>query len=235
MHLLLWNINDLILGLYTLFRFIECSLFFTSISIMSAIIFISHSSFLEKTYLLKVIAKSKAKKEMACSNEVMNGVMKFITEHNTIWHLVTYGNQVLWGKVMASFVLNHLPINIYVLTQIVLSAGSIDSAELLVLIIVLTVQLTAFSLIMGPMSTMCVRLHAPQDTIVALQQHLMGRDCILLKCKLDDLKERLSSGPKITVTIGRTRQVTFETMMEVLGLYFAYLMKIFSQQLENTS
>ena len=136
---------------------------------------------------------------------------------------------------MASFVLNHLPINIYVLTQIVLSAGSIDSAELLVLIIVLTVQLTAFSLIMGPMSTMCVRLHAPQDTIVALQQHLMGRDCILLKCKLDDLKERLSSGPKITVTIGRTRQVTFETMMEVLGLYFAYLMKIFSQQLENTS
>ncbi len=198
-----------------MFRMLQCSLFFTSISIISAIVFINHSSFLEKNCLLKVIAKTKANKQLDCSKEVMKKIMKFITEHNTIWHLVTFGDRALWGKVMASFVIAHIPINIYVLSQIVLFAERISSAELLVLIVVLTVQLTAFCTIMGPMSTMCVRLHSPQNTIVSLQQHLMGRHCIRLKCKLDDLKVRLSCGPKITVTIGSTREVTFETLLEV--------------------
>ncbi len=83
------------------------------------------------------------------------------------------------------------------------------------LIIVLSIQVTSFYIIMGPMSIMCKRLHSLQNTIVSLQQHLMSTKLLLLKCKLDDLKMRLSCGPKVAITIGAAREVSFETMLEV--------------------
>lgn len=214
-YILLWNINDLFLGVYTLIKFIQCSAFFTNVSIMSAVVFINQMNLLKKKSLLKIIVNTKRKIRTPCSVKAMKMVINFLVEHNTICYLIMSGNSPLWGPVMAAFVLTNLPVNVYVLSQLVLSTGDNSFIELLVLITILTVQIAAFYINMRPMSNMCKELHALQSTIVSLQQHLMSGQWNLLKLKLDDLKERLSCGPKVAVTIGSAREVTGETIIEV--------------------
>lgn len=182
---------------------------------MAAVVFKNQAKELKKKSLLKIIAKTKAKKRTPCSVTMMNVVEDFLVEHNTICHLVMSGNSSLWGKVLAAFVFTMLPINVYILTQIVLFNSGYTLVELFVLITLLTLQMSAFYINMRPMSNVCKELHAPQSTIVALQQHLMEKQWVLLKLKLDDLKIRLSCGPKIAITIGAAREVTVETMIEV--------------------
>ncbi len=82
--------------------------------------------------------------------------------------------------------------------------------------LVLTVQMVAFQVTLGPLSNVCRAMHAPQRELVALQPHLTGSKWILLKLKLDDLKVRLSTGrPKVAVSIGTARELTSETVLEV--------------------
>lgn len=222
-YLLLWNINDLILGGHQLFRLLHCAFFFTNVSIMAAIVFISQTNLLEKKCFLAVIAETKTNKRTLCSGKVMKVIFDGITEHNQICTYVMTGNRALWGPVMGAFVISNLPISCYVLSQIILPTGDNSTVEVIVLNMVLVIQLLAFYVIMRPMSKMCKRLHSIQNTIVSLQQHLMSEKFILLKCKLDDLKVRLRCGPKVAITIGVAREVTEETLVEVFVNTFSNL------------
>ena len=129
------------------------------------------------------------------------------------------GNRALWGPVMAAFVVSNLPLNIYVLSLIVLSVVT-TTFEAVSLRIVLLIQLVAFAVTMGPLSVTSEQAHRIQDSLVALQPYLMGGNRWLgLKLKLDCLKVRLSTGhPKVAITIGPAREVTVETLFEVASV-----------------
>lgn len=209
----MWSSFEIVIIIYTIYRLLHNAFFYSNASIIAALVQAGHVNEVSKE-LRKVITSARADGRYNLHTMELIKVSHFLSEHNAVCRLVIAGNRTLWGPVMAAFVLTNLPLNIYALSQIVLS-GTKTMFELLSLDVILSIQLLAFVVTMCPLSYTCKRLHAPQSMLVALQAHLIGSQSILLKCKLDALKILLSFGPKVAITIGPAREVTDETMSEV--------------------
>ncbi len=183
---------------------------------MAALVEGAHCTAVTKVSLLPVLTtvRSSSKWRRRPFAQVdFEKVISFLTEHNTTAAYIMLGNRQLWGPVMAAFLLTNLPINVYVLNVIIFSGRSM--MELAVLFIVLVIQLIAFAVSMWPLAYTSRALHEPQHKLVALQPYLIGPRWARLKLKLDDLKCRLSCGPRIAVTIGPAKDVTSTTIVEV--------------------
>lgn len=204
---------EIFLIAYTVIRLLHSSFFFINVSLVAVIIHVGHCRDVSNE-VTKVIAIARTHRRYHLNLPEVMKVVHFLNEHNAVCRLLEASNRALWSPVMASFVMTNIPLNIYALSQIVLSETK-NFVELLVLALVLVIQLIAFIVTMMPLSYTCKRMHEPQFMIVALQAHLMGSRNILIKCKLDALKMLLSCGPKMAVTIGPAREVTEETMTEV--------------------
>lgn len=165
-------------------------------------------------------------------------VSNFVSEHNALCHLVQSGSRQLFSQATAAFILIQLPMNIYALSQLMLpttSARQRSLVELIALQLIITLQLTCFVAFLCPAAFIYHRLGvAPRRMLVSLQTRMVGSSFTRLKLKLDDLQCRLSCGrPKMSFTVGPLREITSETIVEFLGLYFVYLLMFFSQELEN--
>ncbi len=208
----LWSVYEIIILWYEIIRLLQTAFFFMNASILAALVQGGHCKTITKE-LRKVITAARTDQRFTRLHpEEAVKVASFLSEHNAVSRLVMEGNRTLWGTVMAVFLLTNVPLNCYVLSQIVLS-GTKTMIEVLSLYAILLIQLSAFAVTMWPLSYTCKQIHASQSTIVSIQPHLNSR-WIVIKCKLDALKERLNCGPKVAVTIGPARSVTMETLSE---------------------
>lgn len=197
---------------------LHSAIFFTNASLVAALVEGAQCDSVVRKCLLPVLGdfrKIVKFKRQTFSFPDLSKISNFLIEHNALSNLVMLGNRQLWGRVMASFLLTNIPINVYGLSIIILSSRNLT--EQFVLLILLLIQLFAFVVSMWPLSYTSARLHAPQNKLVALQPYLTGYRWILLKLKLDDLKCRLSCGrPRVAVTIGPARDVTNDVLLEVI-------------------
>ena len=203
---------------YTLFRLIHVAIFFSNASMVAALANGLHSRMIVKTYLLPVLAtvckSSKWRRRLFAQAEAEK-VYAFLAEHNTTSAVIMLGNRQLWGRVMATFLLTNVPCNVHALSVIIFSNRKLK--ELTVLLIVLVIQSIAFAISVLPLAYTSRTLHEPQNRLVALQPYLIGPRWTRLKLKLDDLKCRLSCGPKVAVTIGPTKDLVSTTLVEVIS------------------
>ncbi|KAH9399328.1 hypothetical protein TYRP_018242 [Tyrophagus putrescentiae] len=225
---------------YDIFRFLPMAFFFTNTSVVAALVQGGHCRAIRRQFrqLATVCRGGGGDGGGACLAEKttrrnQKRSRSYFYLHEALRQIMV-GNRALWGPSMAAFVCTTPPLNIYALSLIVVTdASAMTAFEIVSLNITLPLQLVAFVVTMGLLSVTSKKVHSVQESIVALQPCLMGNRWLGLKLKLDCLKERLSTGPKVAITIGPAREVTAETLFEPLGLYFAYLFFVFSQQLEK--
>ena len=159
----------------------------------------------------------------------MRRVVHFLTDHNKICQLIMESNRALFSQIMAAFVITNLPINVYLVSQLVHVAGSqrnVNTFEQRYLFYVLiSVQSAFFLVAFWPLVAVPERLHeGPRKALLRVQAHLNMNpsDALfyqpklsLLKLKVDDLVLRLGQGSKVAITIGPAKEVTKETITEV--------------------
>ncbi|KAH9402600.1 hypothetical protein TYRP_016131 [Tyrophagus putrescentiae] len=231
-YTLVWCLSETTVVVYSLFRLLHTALFFTTASILAMAVQAAHCKSVQRSSLQQSLRSARADHNRSLNLAEMVKVAHFLAEHNILSGQIIRSNRELWGRVMAAFVITNLPLNIYALGQILLSGRPL--VELVVLVLVISIQAVAFQVTMGPLAKVCETMHAPQQELAALQPYITGSRWILLKLKVDDLKLRLSCGrPKVAVSIGAARELTSETVLEFLGLYLAYVLVVFKQIRKN--
>lgn len=219
----LWVIIDLSLYTYTCFRLVHhASLFYANIFLVVYLLG-GHSAALQSSLSSLIPSKEYVRKYSCALKEATTG--RFLLDHNTLTRLTVLLNRRLWGNVLAAFVLTNLPVYAYAQGRLLILftdySDSIVWVERNLLLATFFLQTVAFQTALWPLMYFSQRMHAPQRTIVSLQQHLTGRALLRAKLKLDDLKCRLSCGqPKITFTIVPSKEITHESLIEVKLLPF---------------
>ncbi|KAH9393887.1 hypothetical protein TYRP_021419 [Tyrophagus putrescentiae] len=228
---------------YYALRLFQLGVFFTNLSLFALVLFGGHISDLQSSLTSAIItAKAKGKRYLTRAELIGKiSVKAFLADHNFLSRLLMNSNRQLLSRVMAAFALTNLPVNLYILSQLVLP-GTFDALDKnawitrAVYYVLLVVQTVMIAVAIGPLLLLPKRMHAPQRSLlVPLQYYLRGRSTRIsrLKLKLDDLKLGLSFGPKVAVTIGAAREATDETAVEFFGIYSVFLLMLWKQQIKN--
>ena len=216
----IWINCEILLCLYLGLEFAQNALFFTMCTIMGTIVFAGHVIETNKT-IWKLIEKYRCENLMLpsiplpCRMIISNQMF----EHNRVTYLVISGSRELFGYILYSYLLTNLPINVYLLRRNVFEQQELEEQLLIWLVILL--QLLASMIVFGPLAWCAEVYHSPEKFIPILQPMLRGpRGWLIYKMKYEDLYHRLiDDGPKLAVSIGPVRAITYMASLEVYQFY----------------
>ncbi|KAI2799985.1 hypothetical protein BLOT_012196 [Blomia tropicalis] len=161
----------------------------------------------------------------SCRNIIKNQLI----EHNLVIYIVISSSRELFGYINYVFLLTNVPINVYILRRNLFEPQKV--LDQIILWTLALVQMLSFLIVFIPPSRCTKVYHSPAKFIPTLVPMLRGSSCwIKYKMKYEDLYHRLiDNGPKLALTVGPMRAITYLTSLEVLSMYFAYVLMAFKQ------
>ena len=139
-----------------------------------------------------------------------------LKEHNRITYIVIGSSRELFGYINYVFLLTNIPINVYTLRRNLYVQQMLQDQILLWTLVL--IQLLTFLIVFIPPSWCTKVNHSPAKFIPILQPMIQRPNLIWFKYKMkyDDLYYRLiDNGPKLGMTIGPERAITYMTSFEV--------------------
>lgn len=136
-----------------------------------------------------------------------------LAEHNRVCFLIFCSSNKMFSRVLLTFFLTNVPINVYFLKRIIFQKQKI--VDLLLYWFIVLLQIGAAFTVLFPLSSMCKIVHLPKKFLFNLQCCLSGRQWLWYKLKIEDLNYTLFHRPKISVGIGFIKAVTFKAVFEV--------------------
>ena len=142
----------------------------------------------------KIIIKYSRIKQIPL--QVKNKLATQLYEHNRVCYLVIAGSDQLFGTIMASFLLTHIPANIYVLGKNLFATQQLK--DMLYFWLIAFAQVIVWLISISPLVWSNKVYHSPKNFIPKLQIMIMKNPNLrLFKFKYDDLYNRLIQGPQI--------------------------------------
>ncbi|KAJ6219640.1 hypothetical protein RDWZM_005452 [Blomia tropicalis] len=147
----------------------------------------------------------------SCRNIIKNQLI----EHNLVTYIVISSSRELFGYINYVFLLTNVPINVYILRRNLFEPQKV--LDQIILWTIALVQMLSFLIVFIPPSWCTKVYHSPAKFIPTLLPMLRGSSCwIKYKMKYEDLYHRLiDNGPKLALTIGPVRAITYMTSLEV--------------------
>ncbi|KAJ6220374.1 hypothetical protein RDWZM_006186 [Blomia tropicalis] len=138
-----------------------------------------------------------------------------LQEHNIVTSLLISGSRELFGKLLYVFFLINVPINVYLIRRNLYKQQ--EFIDKLMLSLIAFFQLLVSLVIYLPLAYGNSVYHSPAKYIPFLQTMLRGRKGWLwYKMKYEDLYHRLvDNGPKLAISIGPVRAITYMAFCEV--------------------
>lgn len=194
---------------YCLFHLIKLTIFFTMSSVIVRLVYGGHVE-----QITGQVAQLSSKEQLKIRLGIPRTILDiFLVDHNRVCYFMSARNLQLFGSVMFVFILTNLPINIYLISRVLLARN--HPLEWLLLATIFTAQVTAATVVMAPMAANCKVMHSPTKIIPKLQLLLRGRAWRIYKFKFMDLYVRLSCGPKFGVSVGDLNAITYMQICEV--------------------
>lgn len=201
---------EYLLGFYEICNVLQLTVFFVSCSWYGSTVFTGHLNALYSK--VKQLIKTN-KRNCFISLKHLNDVNQLMAEHNKVCYLVLCGSQKLFSNILLIFVLTNVPNNVYIIWRIIFQRQSF--VDFLVFWTIVLIQMIAAVLVFGPVAYQCKIFHQPAKFLSILQNNLSGHQWLMTKLKLDDFNHRIIQGPKISVSIGFLKAVTYKTSLEV--------------------
>ncbi|KAH9393224.1 hypothetical protein TYRP_022087 [Tyrophagus putrescentiae] len=215
---LLWVVGEFLLSAYVLLLIVRYACFFTVCVCTSSLTTVHHLNEQRRAVERLIFHGSPFSRPSKGTSSIGHPnclplksrlvVERHLREHSTTTSIIITGNGRFFGSAMAAFVYTNIPINIFLLSRIVMR-HHLTWITLATYWLVVAIQLLELVVIFSPMSYTQVVMHRPH--------------------KYDDLYGRLLSGPKLAITIGPLAEVTYFSTYELLLTYIAYLLLAFSQ------
>ena len=138
-----------------------------------------------------------------------------LSEHNRVTYIVINSSHELFGYINYAFLLTNIPINVFILRRNLYEPQLLQDQILLWALTLF--QLITFLIVFIPPSWCTKVYHSPAKFIPILQPMLCDSIYwIKYKMKYEDLYHRLiDKGPKLGLTIGPVRAITYMTSFEV--------------------
>ena len=211
-----WINVEYVLCIYLAFQCIQNAMFFTFCTITGTIVFCGHVIETNQT-VWKLIDKYRSHNSMLswipfrCRRIIVNQLV----EHNRVTYLVIAGSRELFGYVLYAYLLTNIPINVYLIRRNFYKQQ--DFIDKLMLSLIIFFQMLISLLIYLPLAYGNNVYHSPAKYIPFLQTMLRDRKGWLwYKMKYEDLYHRLvDNGPKLAISIGPVRAITYMTFCEV--------------------
>ncbi|KAH9405349.1 hypothetical protein TYRP_001197 [Tyrophagus putrescentiae] len=207
---------------YCLMRMLRCALFFIYCSLLGTLVYTGHLTEigdrvnrLLQAYSFQTGSFSGYGSLMVFPVTYRPLFTRFLHDHNLICSLVLTGSRDLFGDILFVFLLTNMPINIWLIRRLfVLNQTTIDH---LLLWTVISCQSAALAIVFWPLAYCQKVFHSPKKWINLFQLKSKGSvRWLRLKLKYDDLFHRLSTGPKMAISIGPIDAITFGTALEVV-------------------
>ena len=238
-----WCLFDLFMFYYSMIRLARYALFFVYCAIFTTIVCRFHLIEIEKP-ILKIIHHYKNIFHLNCQLHQQKlhltirkrlhlinciplrhlPIFHFqLNEHNQTTYLLLCSCLTLFGKILFAFLLTNIPVNIYFIRRNLLENPQL--IERVCLWIAWLLQIGICCMIIIP-AAWCNRVaHSPKDFITNFQllttkinnngNHAGG--WIMYKLKYEDLYQRLLYGPKLALTIGTVKPITYLSSCEVIN------------------
>lgn len=203
---------EFFLSVYQIYQILRAASFYVACSWFATAVFTRHA----KAFYFKVkqLLKNSRKKHYQIVFDKQHHVIdQMIRKHNKICYLVVRGSEDLFGSVMFVFLLTNVPINVYIFWRIIFQKRTL--IDMFVYWIVILLQVGAAITVFSPLAYSCGVYHSPKKFLLVIQKHLQGKQWVQRKLKIDDLYFRLIQGPKLAVSIGFLRAVTYLATLEV--------------------
>ena len=202
---------DIINHLYILYLALKISFFVFNTSAIIFGVYVLHLKDLKRAL---TCTKDRIKCNIIGRKRFVRQLRYFFVEHNRITHYIIYTNYFFWRKILLSYVIANVPINVYFINYaIIKSSGPQDNMALITY--VLGLQTASVFLSLYPVTYLCKFMHSFVQHMAALQYYLDGPQALSYKLQHQAHYEMIQSPLKITFTIGTLGQLTTRTMFEV--------------------
>lgn len=201
--------------MYILSEILAIGAFFTFAAFLATLVFAGHTVQLT-AQIRKLLRAREHSRNILFQTGTVNTLWRYLEQHNRVCYLCVTGSRTLFGSVLLAFLYTNIPVNVNVISQNIL--GNRSMTDLLLFWIVALFQVTCFVGVFAPLAWAHSVYHSPARFIPGLQLRLKDRRWIWLKVKYDDLYNRLLVGPKMGVSIGPLKVVTYMAFVEVSNL-----------------
>ena len=211
-----WVNCEYIICNYLTIQCIQTGIFFIT---LTTIFTIANAGHVKETnrIIWKLIGKCRTKNLMLPSIPLSYRMIiaNHLREHNGITYIVIACNRELFGYINYIFLLTNIPINVYILRRNLFKQQILQDQILLWSLSF--IQFLLFLIVFIPPSWCYKVFHSPAKFIPILQPMLRGSSSwIRYKMKCEDLYHRLTdNGPKLALTVGPVRAITYMTSFEV--------------------
>ena len=209
------------------FQCIQFAIFFVMCITMLTIVNAGHVIETSRT-IWKLINKYRTKNYFmlpSISLSYRNVIANQLIEHNRVTYLAIASSRELFGYINYAFLLTNIPINVFILRRNLYEPQKFLD-QFLLWDICLTQMLT-FLIVFLPPSSCTKVFHSPGRFIPILQPMLQNSSSgwIKYKMKYENLYHRLiDNGPKLALTIGPVRAITYMTSLEVSNISILFFM-----------
>ncbi|KAJ6224148.1 hypothetical protein RDWZM_002693, partial [Blomia tropicalis] len=229
-----WLNLEFLVYIYAGLECIQNGSFFSLCTITGTIVFAGHVIEMDRK-MWKMIDQCRRKcpmlRSISCrSHKIIDNQL---CEHNRVTYLVISGSRELFSYILYAFLLTNIPVNVYLISR-----SAIEQQKLIdqfILWGIVFVQLVVLIIVFGPLAWCAKVYHAPAKFIPILQPMLRSSSGWLwYKIKYEDLYHRLiDNGPKLAVSIGTVRAITYMASIEFMFMYIGYILMAFSQIIET--
>ncbi|KAJ6220373.1 hypothetical protein RDWZM_006185 [Blomia tropicalis] len=206
---------ELIFGLYIALSIYQSGLFF-SMTVFGSSAYPGHI-YQTNQKTLKHINECRLKMPLCSYVSWRNRsiIKNQLQEHILATSLAISGSRNLFGKILYVFLLINIPINVYLIRRNLYRQQ--DFIDKLMLSLIAFFQLFVSLIVYLPLAYCNKVYHSPAKFIPILQPMLRGqKGWLWYKMKYEDLYHRLvDNGPKLSVSIGPVRAITFMAFCEV--------------------
>ena len=203
---------DVAVGLFAFKILVQTATIFIFCNLVSCIFYLSRIMKYKQTFV-QIIKEHKR----FISSWKFWQLKSILVEHSNICYLIISGNREMWSVVLFSFLAAMCPINIYLLTHLLIDSSSI--IETTITSAVIAIQMICTIIILTPLASCCKAVHGIEKHLPSIQWKLKS-NWLSYKLKYDDWFKNMVFGPKYAITIGPITAITYKAVMEVCFIFF---------------
>ncbi len=205
---------------YQIYRLVQGAFFYTPVSLFSAAIFSDYSQ-ASFGRVQRLMQKFRQKHKSSQSEHLSSlphrvccsAIETAFRRNHQVCYLTMAGNQQVFGRITACFLLANIPVNIHCVSQLVLAKNG--TYETIIFSLIIFYQFLTAWFVFYPSAKGTMRLHEPAKMMPLMVGLMGGQKWLPLKLKMDDLFYRLTWGPRIAAQVGPIKQITYQSTLDV--------------------
>ena len=177
---------------YQIYRLVQGAFFYTPVSLFSAAIFSDYSQ-ASFGRVQRLMQKFRQKHKSSQSEHLSSlphrvccsAIETAFRRNHQVCYLTMAGNQQVFGRITACFLLANIPVNIHCVSQLVLAKNG--TYETIIFSLIIFYQFLTAWFVFYPSAKGTMRLHEPAKMMPLMVGLMGGQKWLPLKLKMDDL------------------------------------------------